>query len=81
MAQGEAAGTLAAMAVGSGCAIRDVPIRELRNRLIDQGAEIGDTLGEPDAETIERIGVLPKHEPPSSGESDPVSVLADAWVR
>jgi hypothetical protein len=81
MAQGQAAGTAAAMAVQRHVSVRDVPARELQVRLIEQGAELGQSLAEPDPETIERIGLLPKEEPPSSGEADPVSMVETAWVK
>jgi hypothetical protein len=81
MAQGQAAGTAAAMAVARGCSVRDLPLRQLQSRLIEQGAELGQSLGEPDPELIDRIGVLPKEEPPTSGESDPVSMAETAWVK
>jgi hypothetical protein len=81
MAQGEAAGMAAALAVSRRCGVRDVPIADLQNRLIDGGAELGQGLGEPDPELIERIGLLPKEEPPTSGEGDPVTSGDAAWVR
>lgn len=81
VAQGQAAGTAAAMAVQRRVSVRDVPIRALQNRLIDQGAELGQSLGEPDPELIDRIGVLPKEEPPSTGEADPVIMIETSWVK
>lgn len=81
MAQGQAVGTAAAMAVQQRIAVRDVSIRQLQHRLIDQGAELGQALAEPDPEIIERIGLLPKEEPLSSGEADPVSMVETAWVK
>lgn len=81
MAQGQAAGTAAALAVRAGKSVRDIPIRELQTLLMQQGAELGQSLAEPDPEVVERMGVLPKQEPPSSGDQDPVSMGEAAWVR
>jgi hypothetical protein len=81
MAQGQAAGTAAAMAVQRRCSVRDVSVSDLQARLIDQGAELGQSLTGPDPEVIERIGVLPKEEPPSTGEADLVSMAGTAWVN
>ena len=36
------------------------PMAQLQETLIAQGAKIGHSLGEPDVELIERIGVLPE---------------------
>jgi hypothetical protein len=81
MAQGQAAGAAAAMAVLRRISVRDISVRDLQSRLIDQGAELGQSLAEPDPGLIERIGVLPLEEPLSSGEADPVSMLETAWVK
>jgi len=81
MAQGQAAGTAAAMALFRGSSVRDVPIAALQARLIEQGAEIGQSLSEADPAIIESIGLLPKEEPPSTGDTDPVSMMETAWVR
>ncbi len=81
MAQGQAAGTAAAMAVLRNIGVRDVPTAALQSRLNSQGAELGQSLAEPDPEIIERIGLLPKEEQPSSGEADPVSMVETAWVK
>lgn len=80
MAQGQAAGTAAALAVKAGKSIRDVSIQSLQSLLRQQGAELGDTLEDPPAELLDRLGMLPKEEPPSSGEADPVSMVETAWV-
>lgn len=81
MAQGQAAGTAAAMAVRRRIPVRDISVSDLQCRLIEQGAELGQSLTEPDPEVIERIGVLPKEEAPSSGDADPVSMVETAWVK
>jgi hypothetical protein len=81
MAQGQAVGTAAAMAVRARRGVRDVPIRELQSRLVEQGAELGQSLVEAPAEVVDRIGLLPKDEPRTSGDGDPVSMVETAWVR
>ena len=80
MGQAQAVGTAAAMAVDTSKTVRDIPIRDLQNRLIDQGAEIGQSLGEPNQEAIDKYGQLPlEEEEGTSGEADPVT--AGAWVN
>lgn len=59
MALGQAAGTAAALAVGQGRTPRQLNVQGLRSTLIDQGAELRQTLGEPNAEIIERLGRVP----------------------
>lgn len=81
MGQGQAVGTAAALAVLNGKSIRDVPIQKLQNALIEQGAEIGQSVGEPDAELIERIGVLPKSSSDEPPAQDTAARLETAWVR
>jgi len=81
MAQGQAAGTAAAMAVQHGKDVREVSVSRLQDRLVVQGAEIGRTLEPPNQRLIEEIGVLPKEEPESTGEADLVTQTASAWVR
>ena len=86
MGQGQAVGTVAAMAVSANRSTRDVAIRDLQNRLIDQGAELGQGLGEPDAQLIERIGVLPAHDPEPgdslTGEDErDAALIQSAWVK
>ncbi|MDZ7618726.1 MAG: FAD-dependent oxidoreductase [Patescibacteria group bacterium] len=81
MAQGQAAGTAAAMAVRRGVDVRALPVDELQDVLVRQGAEIGRTVGEPDWRAIEEIGQLPFDEPPSPGEGDEASREEAAWVR
>lgn len=81
MAQGHAAGTAAAMAVQRRKPVRDVPVSEIQDRLVEHGAEIGRTLEPPNEKLIEEIGVLPKEEPESTGEADLVTQSASAWVR
>ena len=81
MAQGQAAGTAAALAVSAGRSVRELPVQRILDTLIDQGAELRQTLGEPDAAVIERVGQLPKQEPPTTGDRDLVSQAAGAWLR
>jgi glycine/D-amino acid oxidase-like deaminating enzyme len=81
MAQGEAAGTAAALAARRGCAVRDLPFPSLRDQLRAQGAEFGETLGEPDLRAIEEVGQLPLDEPPTTGDRDRTSSAAAAWLR
>ena len=81
MARGQAAGTAAALAVRAGRSVRDLPPQRIIDTLIDQGAELRQTLGEPDAAAIELVGQLPKEEPPTTGDRDLVSQAAGAGVR
>jgi len=81
MGQGQAVGTLAALAVKQGAGVRAVPVSRLQNTLVAQGAEIGRTVGGPDARAIEEVGQLPFNEPPTTGDKDPVSASETAWVR
>jgi hypothetical protein len=81
MGQGQAVGTLAALAVKQGAGVRAVPVSLLQDTLVAQGAEIGRTVGEPDARAIAEVGQLPMHEPPTTGDKDPVSASETAWVR
>jgi hypothetical protein len=81
MAQGQAAGTAAALAVRAGASVRELDVSRLQDALIAQGAELGQSLGEPNEKLIEEIGVLPKEEPPSTGDYDPVAMTESAWVR
>ncbi|MFN0121588.1 MAG: FAD-dependent oxidoreductase [Blastocatellia bacterium] len=81
MGQGQAVGTAAALAVRAGKSVRDVRIGALQDTLISQGAELGQSLGEPDDATIERIGVMPKSNHVVLPEQDQVSGLETAWVK
>jgi len=81
MAQGQAAGTAAAIALRDKRSVREISIAVLQDTLREQGAELGDTLEDPPQELIERVGVLPKDEPPSTGEADPVTMVETAWIR
>jgi hypothetical protein len=86
MGQGQAVGTVAAMAVAAKKNPREISIRDLQNRLIEQGAELGQGIGEPDPELIERIGVLPvdDDEPGDAltGEEErDARVVESAWVK
>jgi hypothetical protein len=85
MGQGQAVGTVAAMAVAAGCTVREVPIAALQNRLIDQGAELGQSLGEPDQSIIDLIGVLPDEDNSDDGlttdDSESALQLEGAWIK
>jgi len=81
MAQGQAVGTAAALAVRQGVSPRAVNIQTLQNTLIDQGAELRQSLAPPDEAAIALVGQLPKDEPPTTGERDLVSQGAEAWIR
>ena len=78
MAQGQAVGTAAAQAVKNKISIRDIDIKTLQNTLEQQNAEIGNSLGAPNWEIIEKVGQLPMEEPPTSGEGD--ERTASAWI-
>jgi len=80
MAQGQAVGTAAALAIRQKKSVRDINMRLLQDVLMSQGAEIGETLGEPDWQAIEEVGQLPFDEPPTTGDRDHVSSQASAWV-
>jgi len=81
MAQGQAVGTLAALAARRSESVRAVSVRLLQDVLVAQGAEIGRTVGGPDERAIAEVGQLPFHEPPTTGDRDPVSAAETAWVR
>ena len=81
MAQGQAAGTAAALAVKQHTSVREVPIATLQAALAAQGAEIGRTLGGPDHRAIEKIGQMPFNEPATTGDNDAASSVASAWIR
>lgn len=81
MAQGQAVGTAAALAVKTGRTVRDLDIRLIQQTLMAQGAELRQTLPEPDPRLIEKIGKLPKDEPPTTGDRDLASAGAAAWVQ
>ena len=80
MAQGQAVGTAAALAVSHGRSLRDLPVSTLQDTLAAAGAEIGRTLGEPDQAAIAEVGQLPFEEPPTTGDNDPVSSAETAWI-
>ncbi|MFC1718787.1 FAD-dependent oxidoreductase, partial [Candidatus Poribacteria bacterium] len=80
MGQGQAAGTAAALAVRKGTSVRDIDIGDLQTTLMDQGAELGQTLGEPDPEVIEEVGQLPLDEPLTTGDRDEASSDSSAWI-
>jgi hypothetical protein len=79
--QGQAVGTVAALAVKSGVSVRQVPIAKLQDVLAAQGAEFGRTVGGPNLQAIEEVGQLPFDEPPTSGDKDPVTSGEASWVR
>jgi len=81
MGQGQAAGTAAALAVRRGCSPREVPTTLLQETLISQGAELGQSLGEPDPAVIDLVGQTPFEEEPTSGDRDAASATAAAWLR
>jgi hypothetical protein len=81
MAQGQAVGTAAALAVKHKKSPRDIDIKQLQNTLIDQGAELRQTLGEPNWEMIEQIGQLPKDEEKTTGDRDAASTGVNAWIK
>jgi len=80
MAQGQAVGTAAALAVAKGVTPRDINITKLQKTLIDQGVELRQSLEKPDPSVIERIGKFPKEYQPTSGESDEATQVKDNWV-
>ncbi|MDW5330760.1 FAD-dependent oxidoreductase [Plantactinospora sp. KLBMP9567] len=59
MAQGQAAGTVAALAAARDKDPREVPYSSLRNRLRHDGAQLRETLPPADPALIERYGALP----------------------
>ncbi|MBI3972661.1 MAG: FAD-dependent oxidoreductase [Chloroflexi bacterium] len=96
MAQGQAVGTAAALAVKRGVTPREVSIRELQAALIAQGAELRQTLGEPNWQAIDEVGQFPKKgqpaddgivsaEPPAvprpPAVPSPPQVPVEHWVR
>jgi hypothetical protein len=81
MGQGQAAGTAAALSVRSGRSVRQLPIAQLQDALASQGAEFGRTVGGPNHQAIEEVGQLPFDEPPTTGDQDPASSAAGAWVE
>jgi hypothetical protein len=88
MAQGQAVGTAAALAVRRGVTPRELPIRDLQATLIEQGAELRQSLGEPNWQAIEEVGQLPK-KPPTFARNDGIvnaeparaTVPAEQWIR
>jgi hypothetical protein len=81
MGQGQAVGTLAALAVRQRRGVREVAYRELQDTLVAQGAEIGRSVGEPDWRVIEEVGQLPFDEPATTGDRDAASSMAAAWIK
>lgn len=79
--QGQAAGTVAALAVKAGVSVRQVPIAKLQDTLVAQGAEIGRTVGGPNLQAIDEVGQLPFDEPPTTGDKDPVTAGESSWVK
>ena len=80
MAQGEAIGTAAALAVKTKKSLREVDIDSLQEQLRVQGAEFGETVGEPDWAAIEKYGQLPLEEEETTGEGDMATNSAKHWV-
>lgn len=80
IAEGQAAGTAAALAARHGVAVRDVPIAELRERLLAGGVELGvhELTVDPGADGWP---VLPFEQEETTGERDAATAGADAWVR
>lgn len=81
MAQGQAAGTAAALAVRDRADPRDLDPEQVRESLRNQGAEIGETFGSPNQEVIEQIGQLPLEEMVEAGGDDDVASREDSWIR
>ena len=81
VAEGQAAGTAAALAVSENKSVREIDTAKLQDRLVEQGAEIGRTVGPVNTEIIDKLGQLPFEEPPTSGDDDTVSHLNSAWVK
>ena len=79
--QGQAAGTVAALAVKAGIPVRQVPIAKLQDTLAAQGVEFGRTVGGPNQKAIDEVGQLPFDEPPTTGDKDPVTAGAASWVK
>lgn len=81
MAEGEAAGTAAALAVmHSAGDVRGLETGILQEQLLKQGAEIGTTLGSPNQELIDEYGQLPLGEDETEGNEDEVSAGDGVWV-
>ena len=81
MAQGQAAGTAAALSIRAGRPVRNIGVVELQDTLVAQGAEIGRTLRDSDPGVVERIGLLPREEPETTGDYDVVTQSETAWIR
>lgn len=81
MAQGQAVGTAAALAVQQKKTPREIDVKQLQNILIDQGAELRQSLAEPDPRLIELVGKLPLEEDATTGDQDNVSQQPQAWIR
>jgi hypothetical protein len=80
MGEGQAVGTVAALAVKAGTSVREVPVAKLHDTLAAQGAEFGRTVGEPNQQAIDEVGQLPFDEPPTTGDKDPVTAGETSWV-
>lgn len=80
MAQGQAVGTAAALAVRHHSGLRQIDLKELQSVLVHQGAEIGTTLEPPNQQAIDEIGQLPIEEEQTLGEKDEASQMESAWI-
>jgi hypothetical protein len=79
MGQGHAVGIAAAIASRGNGSVRDISVSALQERLRKEGAEIGETLGNPNEEAIEKYGQLPLVDKDgTTGEADPVTQRS--WV-
>jgi len=80
MAEGQAAGTAAAIAIKEKQELREISINNLKNTLIDQKAELRETLEPIDQSLIEKIGQLPKEKEVTTGERDLASSGVQSWI-
>ncbi|SHK09414.1 FAD dependent oxidoreductase [Tangfeifania diversioriginum] len=81
MGQGEAVGTVAAMAIKNKKSIRDVSIKKVQEQLNKQGVEFGQSLGAPNYKIINELGQLPLVEPPTDGEKDEATSANKHWIK
>ena len=81
MAEGQAAGTAAAISIKEKKELREININNLKNTLIDQKAELRETLEPIDQNLIDEIGQLPKEKEETDGERDKASSGVQAWIN